>query len=211
MFIPILTEVAWAAGFFDGEGTFGCHGGQPSRLKAGRISKYLGMSVNQVDAFVLERFKKAVGGLGSVGGPYIIKKENRKPIYSWRATNFEEIQATIAILWKYLSPVKKAQIKNAISAYHENKIVPKYKKCISSKHNVSIKHKICRTCYNAKINLKKGNPVDWKYKYVVCEEAGHNVVEYIFKSNLNKPRKHCLTCSCERQRARAKEKQLRIN
>ena len=58
-------ELAWAAGFFDGEGTTTLH-----RHKQNKLG-YMRVSVMQFyDPECLYRFQKAVGGLGHVIGPY---------------------------------------------------------------------------------------------------------------------------------------------
>ena len=47
-------------------------------------------------------------GMGKIVGP------NEYGIYVWRTRGFEEAQATIALLWRYLGPVKRAQAAAAI-------------------------------------------------------------------------------------------------
>lgn len=85
-------ELAWAAGFFDGEGSVFLSAKKQPRLNIG-----------QNDRAVLDRFLAAVG-VGRVNGPY-----RGKDFYYFQTTTFEKTQAVIALLWKYLSPVKRAQ------------------------------------------------------------------------------------------------------
>ena len=117
MFTPDPIELAWAAGFFDGEGStiFA------SQSKAKRPHLFqLNVRVPQCGEFakeVLERFKAAVGRLGKVYGPY--PRGPRKPEYQFVACNFEHTQAVLAMLWKFLSVQKREQAKKALSAFRE--------------------------------------------------------------------------------------------
>lgn len=97
-------ELAWAAGFFDGEGCV-------SLLKSGRHT-YPQVGISQVDRMVLDRVTEAVG-FGKVYGPY---KTPRKPQYLYSVYGFEKTQALMAFLWPWLSPVKRAQFKRILYA-----------------------------------------------------------------------------------------------
>ncbi len=57
---------------------------------------------------VLHRFQAAMLGMGKIVGP------NEYGIYVWKTRGFEETQAAIALLWRYLGPVKRAQATAAI-------------------------------------------------------------------------------------------------
>jgi len=57
---------------------------------------------------VLERLRAALLGIGKIVGP------NDYGIYVWRTRDFEETQATIALLWCYLGLVKRVQATGAI-------------------------------------------------------------------------------------------------
>lgn len=89
-------ELAWAAGFYDGEG---CTSICITRGKPrGRVN------VNQNETITLERFQRAVLGLGRINGPY-----GDHHMYGWGAGKWEEMQATIAMLWAFLSETKRKQ------------------------------------------------------------------------------------------------------
>lgn len=98
------SELSWAAGFFDGEG-------YTSSIK----DRHVRINISQVEREPLERFQKAVGGLGRILGPY--KHKNRitpsggewKPIYAYGASGVEETTAVLALLWPYLSTPKREQ------------------------------------------------------------------------------------------------------
>jgi hypothetical protein len=99
-----LKELAWAAGFFDGEGSVYRYKGQGA----------LRLQIAQVDRRPLDRFRAAVLEIGRVNGPYPNKGLNRKPYWSWNVTSVESGQAVIALLWRFLSGPKREQIKNSI-------------------------------------------------------------------------------------------------
>jgi len=111
MFKPNPIELAWAAGFFDGEG---------STVKT--ESRSLKMSITQAGDYALyslSRFSQALGGRGHVNGPYQMKPgpngKPRKPMYYLQITGFETVQASLGMLWAYLGPQKRMQALAALS------------------------------------------------------------------------------------------------
>lgn len=96
-------ELAWAAGFFDGEGHVSCRRDGQKVLKVQQSH----------DRQVLDRFQAAVGGIGSIKGPWTNMAGN--PLWSFQVQKFEYVQAIVAMLWKYLSPVKKEQARLALT------------------------------------------------------------------------------------------------
>lgn len=102
-------ELAWAAGFFDGEGCFtsGAKKGSP------RAGKYPIVRITQKDRGVLDRFRRAVC-LGDVRGPYTSGKT--AVIYSYDAHGVEKTQAIGAMLWRFLSRVKRTQFRTRMEA-----------------------------------------------------------------------------------------------
>jgi len=103
-------ELAWAAGFFDGEGTVGGYW----REGENRIAFHL--AVYQTERTTLDRFRAAVLGLGKVHGPHFRKdrKASHKPSYQYNIGGHRKVQAVIAMLWPFLSQPKKDQIKKAL-------------------------------------------------------------------------------------------------
>ena len=104
-------QLAWAAGFFDGEGSI--HSAN-SKLK----KTYPNVGITQVGAHgreLLERFQNAVGGIGKIYGPYK-KTIAGNPRYQWETWGFEKSQAVIAMLWEFLGPVKRAKAKKILLA-----------------------------------------------------------------------------------------------
>jgi hypothetical protein len=103
-------ELAWAAGFFDGEGCI------THRRDRAWIS--IAMSVSQSDRQPLDRFQRAVGGIGVVRGPYRQKASHHKPYWVWSTDNQERSQAVIGMLWKWLSEPKRADAERVLGAVH---------------------------------------------------------------------------------------------
>ena len=88
---PTSEEVAWAAGFFEGEGTV-------ARRKQGRF-----IAINNTDVDVLERFH-AIVEVGVVRGPYGPYNDlSRKPIWTWSVSNAEGRQHVADLLSPWLS------------------------------------------------------------------------------------------------------------
>jgi hypothetical protein len=98
-------ELAWAAGFFDGEGST-VHGIVNERVT-------IGISIAQTDERPLTRFKAAVG-IGAVNGPYQPKNPKHKPSFAYTVNTFEHTQAVIAMLWRWLCEAKKEQATAAL-------------------------------------------------------------------------------------------------
>ena len=111
-------ELAWAAGFFDGEGCITLSRGLPT------------LSIAQVDREVLDRFKRAVGP-GSVNGPYdYASKErrehflNRKPQYRYQLSRLDDVRNVIDLLSPYLSSIKKEKAYELLSQVAEKESRP---------------------------------------------------------------------------------------
>ena len=103
-----LTELAWAAGFFDAEGT-----------TSTSHRRYLRASVPQKGPTgvpeVLTRFRQAVG-VGQIYGP----KEGL--VYQWVTTSSMRSVQAIAAIWPWLSGVKRAQALHAATPDQKSRI-----------------------------------------------------------------------------------------
>lgn len=93
---PARERLAWAAGFFDGEGS--TYADPRPR-----------MQVVQNDRAVLDTFHAAIGGIGKVGGGKKIYGRAKRPMFTLRITGWRDVQAVVAMLWPWLSDVKKRQ------------------------------------------------------------------------------------------------------
>lgn len=117
----VETEIAWAAGFFDGEGYIGMRtSGQPYQRKDGSFGKQyhsVRMAVVQTGVYaipLLERFKYAVNNLGTIKGPIKVR-EGWSERYEWNCDGKEKCEQVIKILDKYLGPAKSEQAWNALA------------------------------------------------------------------------------------------------
>ena len=104
-----MSNLDWAAGFFEGEGTV--------RINKGRISSpwAFGLQVGNSDIEVLKKFQEAVFGFGTIYGPYrpygnLTKKE----YYVWSCNRRIEVQKIKDVLYPLLSKRRKKQIDDAI-------------------------------------------------------------------------------------------------
>src|SRR5213593_179378 len=102
-------ELAWAAGFFDGEGSTIA---RKNTLRPGyrRLEVQVPQSGPGGVPAVLGRFQNAVLGMGRMTA------RRKDGTFAWRAMLFEEAQATIALLWPFLGPIKRAQALRAMHA-----------------------------------------------------------------------------------------------
>ena len=93
-------ELAWAGGLFSGEGCTAIN------------TKSQGIQIvicQKYSPEVLYRFLNAVK-IGKVYGPY-------NQVWSYQVSNFKDVQAIIAMLWPWLSEMKKEQATKSFRAY----------------------------------------------------------------------------------------------
>lgn len=107
----LQTELAWAAGFFDGEGSIYVH--HIKRHKGGTTGRYYAItsveiSVAQSDKRPLNRFLNIIN-IGRIAGPYQPKYRNAKPYWYWKTAGRPSVHAVLSLLWPYLSEPKKEQ------------------------------------------------------------------------------------------------------
>lgn len=99
-------ELAWAAGFFDGEGNV-------SLSHRKKTYPQIVFQIAQSDRRPLDRFAAAVGG-GTVRGPYQHKNKAHRPYFVFAFQGFERVSAGISLLWPWLSEPKREQAKRAL-------------------------------------------------------------------------------------------------
>lgn len=110
---PREIQLAWAAGFFDGEGTVGAD-------KDPRTRRYraINMEIPQSSADgvpdVLVRFREIVG-VGNISGPHEPRSPwSRLPRYRWLSGGLDNAETVAALIWPWLGTVKRAQFENAM-------------------------------------------------------------------------------------------------
>jgi len=120
-----MTELAWAAGLFDGEGSsFWRYKKRPTK----RASKGWYMSFTAIasmsqahDPQVLERLRSAVGGLGVITS-YFDKRYGTT--YMWRTQRINETEAVLLSLWPFLSHPKREQAGAVLTAIKARRAMP---------------------------------------------------------------------------------------
>lgn len=141
-------ELAWAGGFYTGEGWTGST--VINKTKA-NPDRHVRMAVSQVERAPLERFRNAVQ-LGKIRGPYPAGKGAR-PISQWIVGSFEETQAAIAMLWPWLSPVKQEQARIVLRTYGEYRRTKKQRNYIPL--NISKRHEQMRQMHSSGMSTKE--------------------------------------------------------
>lgn len=113
---PKKEELAWAAGFFDGEGCTTVTRCRPKLRAIDQERPQIGLrsSIAQVEKDVLDRFCVAVG-VGAVRGPYQ-SRNNRQPHFQWNASNVDVVKM-LDLLWPYLSNPKRVQAWLKVTEY----------------------------------------------------------------------------------------------
>ena len=103
-------ELAWAAGFFDGEGNAGWH---HAYYFNGVQYERGALKVGQVNKEPLERFQKAVRG-GNINGPYEHKGRNNQPYYEWRVQQYSEVKRIGELLLPFVCSIKRDQLNSML-------------------------------------------------------------------------------------------------
>jgi hypothetical protein len=115
---PSREELAWAAGFWDGEGSCGCYGKNDGR-KRQASDTYLRASIGQNNRESLDRFMAAVD-LGKVYGPYLSKGNLLSQNVYW---NYQLAGKSVGLLferlWPWLSEPKQQQYLAARAKFDE--------------------------------------------------------------------------------------------
>lgn len=106
---PLNPELlAWAAGFFDGEGsTFAKN--EKRRPDYWQLQISVPQSGEGRTPEVLERFRTAALGTGRIDPP------NEEGVYAWRARGRVDAELALALMWPYLGTVKRSQALAALT------------------------------------------------------------------------------------------------
>lgn len=108
-----MSELAWAAGLFDGEGTATTCRGRPR------------LAVQMNDEHSVRRFAAAIG-TGRVYGPYVHAGRDgytRQPRYVWLAEG-DELTVAAAALAPWLGVTKRAQIARIAKNVETGNVTP---------------------------------------------------------------------------------------
>ena len=120
-------ELAWAAGFFDGEGWAN------AVAQTGRRTRQPHAQINQSDDHgvpaVLERFLRVVG-VGRIGGPE--RKPDRIDRYWWIASSRADVSRVAELLDPWLGHVKRREFEDAVGPLSHNRSpIPTSSECVA--------------------------------------------------------------------------------
>ena len=99
-------ELAWAAGFFDGEGSTVCSSSNKSRPRS------MIMRLSQKEPELVFQLHRIMG----VGKVYV-----RKDCSAWQVAGYESIKQATQLLWPCLGEIKRKQIERAFEKYVTDK------------------------------------------------------------------------------------------
>lgn len=105
--------LAWAAGFFDGEGST-CF-----------MGNYVILSISQNHREPLYRFREAIGYEAPIYGPYVYQ-DGRNNIYELRVLGIDRVNAALDILWPWLGIVKREQAQRARREWGDRPLTGRY-------------------------------------------------------------------------------------
>lgn len=108
-------ELAWAAGFFDGEGSVGLYASGRG-FYGENPPRYPKVTIANTEVILLERFRLAVG-VGKVYGPKVCKNPKWKDRYDYRLDGVEKVGYLFMILKPYLGPTKFSKFEEALAPY----------------------------------------------------------------------------------------------
>ena len=95
--------LAWAAGFFDGEGW--------AAAKERGVQARINQAGHDGVPEVLVKFRRIVG-VGRLKGPVL--EEGKQPLYYWEATSRPDLARVAELIGPWLCPVKRAELESAL-------------------------------------------------------------------------------------------------
>ena len=116
-------ELAWAGGFFDGEGSTYL---EKHRTHPGYFYPvlYVPQAAEVGVAPELLRLKSALGELGAISG-IRIDRPDRKPYRRWRVVTAVKAQLALHLLWPFIGQVKRIQARRVMQTIHGQRDLPR--------------------------------------------------------------------------------------
>jgi hypothetical protein len=120
---PMSEELAWAGGFFDGEGSTYL---ENHRTHAGYLVPrvYVPQSSQVGIATELLRLKAAMGDLGTISGVRP-GRGTWRPYRRWRVYKPGGVQLALHLLWPFIGDVKRHQARLVLQAIHSQPDLPR--------------------------------------------------------------------------------------
>ena len=143
-----VSDLAWAAGLFEGEGSVFLVKSTPA------------LSLTSTDLDVVERFK-AIVGVGCIRARKH-RPEHKLP-HEWRIGNFHDIQAVIAMLWRWLGARRRARATECLLVARAGGLTPRHRRLRITEcpqgHPFDVPNtyvtvggdRVCRACRNASV------------------------------------------------------------
>lgn len=118
-----VEELAWAGGFFDGEGSTYL---EKHRTHAGYFVPrlYVPQSSDVGIAPELVRLKSALADIGTISGVRP-GKGNWKPHRRWRVCSLQAVQLGLHLLWPFIGEVKRSQAQLVMQVIHSQPDLPR--------------------------------------------------------------------------------------
>ncbi|HEY8806697.1 MAG TPA: hypothetical protein VIN70_03840 [Candidatus Limnocylindria bacterium] len=129
-------RLAWAAGFYDGEGTTFA---KSDSDRPGYHQLYVSVPQAGISTpRVLERFRSSLFGMGRIDPP------STNGAYVWRARGFVDAQQSVICLWPYLGTIKRQQAAAAMRRVSGQFSSGRYRARPPKSRPVLVEHRISR-------------------------------------------------------------------
>jgi hypothetical protein len=150
--IDTLSEqTAWAAGFYEGEGSISFKLQRGRGPGAGPGARAIGVTVTQKDREPLDMFRAAVG-FGAVC-------RLGRGMYSWNAGKLSDVERLVALFWPYLSTRRRIQAMEALRSYYEYKGLGRGHRGALKTH-CSHGHELTAENTSIRVHVRRGVPYD---------------------------------------------------
>lgn len=149
---PTNEELAWAAGFIDGEGHFRLHKTKRSTPDA-RVYGQAVLTIAQCDRRVLDKIAYILGGI--VYGQFPTKKLEWSDVYRYSLWGNTKVRRAIELLLPWLGEIKANQANQAM--LEADQISERPRLPMGPKPRISVchpdrkhgAHGLCESCYSA--------------------------------------------------------------
>jgi hypothetical protein len=158
VFMKINREMlAWAAGFFDGEGCTYITNVKYKGVTGTYVYPGIRMSLDQGGDEAIEllsKFREATGNVGHIYLPKkVSQKENRKPMFKWHVSGIDKCQIVYSALWPFLSNTKREQIIKAATVALDHIRNPPGRLRGAPSHRVNVKNYFSYEGIECKVEL----------------------------------------------------------
>ena len=145
-------EIAWLAGFFEGEGSLDVGHRGPLLKRTARIKLVVQISVVSTDRDVLER-AQFVSGLGAIYADSQIGPLGTKQIWRWKVCKRADVLSLVSAMRPWLGSRRRQRVDEAIKAIEEYSRYCKNGLHITNEHDCSI-------CWQARLDRKNSRRRD---------------------------------------------------